>query len=52
MIVWNKEKNIYDIETVDLRSLHEQYKSEAVTYLQIICKALGTRWGELNDART
>lgn len=50
--VWDKEKNVSKIETVDLRSLYERYKSEGVTYLQDIREALATRWGELSDAGT
>lgn len=42
--VWNKEKNVAEIETVDLKALYERYKLEGVTYLQDICKALTTRW--------
>ncbi len=51
LIVWNKERNVNEIKSVDLRSLHERYKSEAVTFLESICKALAATWGELNDAR-
>ncbi len=50
--IWNKEKNVVEIETVDLKSLYERYKSEVVTYLQDICEALTTRWGELSDVGT
>ena len=51
LIVWNREKNVDEIETVDLKSLYERYKSEVVTYLQDICKTLTTRWGESSDDR-
>lgn len=51
LIVWNKERNVNEIKSVDLRSLHERYKSEAVTFLESICKTLAATWGELNDAR-
>lgn len=51
LIVWNKERNVDEIKSVDLRSLHERYKSEAVTFLESICKTLAATWGELNDDR-
>ena len=41
--VWDKQKNVAKIETVDLRSLYERYKSEGITYLKDICQALRTR---------
>ncbi len=50
--VWDKEKNVAEIETVDLRSLYERYKSESVTYLKDICQALTTRWSTLNGLDT
>ena len=40
-----------EIKSVDLRSLHERYKSEAVTFLESICKTLAAKWGELDDDR-
>jgi hypothetical protein len=51
LIVWNKERNVDEIKSVDLRSMHERYKSEAVTFLESICKTLAATWGELNDDR-
>lgn len=49
LIVWNKERNVDEIESVDLRSLYERYKSEAVTFLESICQTLAAKWGKLND---
>jgi hypothetical protein len=49
LIVWNKEKNVDEIETVDFKSLYERYKSEAVTFLETIWQTLAAKWGELND---
>ena len=51
LIVWNKEKNVNEIESVDLKSLYERYKSEAVTFLESICQALAAKWGKLTDDR-
>ena len=44
--VWNKEKNMGEFKTIDLKSLFEGYKSEVVAFLQDIYKALTERWGD------
>lgn len=46
-MIWNKEKEQKEFENVNLKTLYEKYKTDAVEYLNNICKAQITKWGAL-----
>ena len=47
LMIWNKEKEQKEFENVNLKTLYEKYKTDAVEYLNNICKAQITKWGAL-----
>jgi hypothetical protein len=40
LLVWNRRKGDIDFEDVDLNSLYEEYKSEAIIHLNVILQAI------------
>jgi len=47
LIVWNVEKGKKEFEEVNLKSLYEKYKAEAIENLKSICQAQIIKWGAL-----
>jgi len=48
-MVWDKDEGDYDFEDVDLKSLYDSYKSEALRYLEDVHQAQVTKWGPLQE---
>jgi len=49
LIVWNKDEDEAEFEDVDLKSLHDSYKSEALRYLENVHQAQVRKWGPLQE---
>jgi hypothetical protein len=43
--VWNRDQGDVDTEDVDVKSVYESYKSDALRYLEDVHQAQLTRWG-------
>lgn len=47
LMIWNKKHEQKDFPKVKLETLYEEYKTDAVEYLNNICKAQIIKWGAL-----
>lgn len=46
LIIWNKNKDKDELEKVDLSSLYDAYKLEAIEYLEEVYQTMVERWGD------
>ena len=49
LIIWNKDKGQDEFEDVDLKSLYEMYKSEAINHLESIYQLQIEKWDALQN---
>ena len=49
LLAWYSDREQYDSSDVDLKSLYESYKSEAVEHLESIHQAQIGKWGILQE---
>jgi len=47
LMIWNKEKEQKEFEDVNLKSLYEEYKTDAIEYLKSIYQTQIIKWGTL-----